>query len=94
MLFLLRPRQTWMPYSLPRDATQQAAYKRELLRAYDATRRVDAGSSGLSEAPQGTATTDVAGSLRDLADLHELGALTDEEFALAKTRVLSGSSPR
>jgi hypothetical protein len=26
MLFLLRPRQTWMPYTLPRSRAQQDVY--------------------------------------------------------------------
>ncbi len=30
MLFLYRPRQTWMPFALPRNRTQQAAYNRHL----------------------------------------------------------------
>ena len=36
------------------------------------------------------AATDVAGRLASLADLHAQGALSDEEFASAKARVLSG----
>ncbi len=36
------------------------------------------------------AATDVAGRLAGLADLHAKGALTDEEFAAAKARVLAG----
>jgi hypothetical protein len=36
------------------------------------------------------ATTDVVGRLAGLADLHARGALTDEEFASAKARVLAG----
>ena len=36
------------------------------------------------------AATDVAGQLAGLADLHARGALTDEEFASAKARVLAG----
>jgi hypothetical protein len=36
------------------------------------------------------AATDVAGRLAGLADLHARGALSDEEFASAKARVLAG----
>ena len=36
------------------------------------------------------AATDVAGRLASLADLHAQGALSDEEFASAKARVLAG----
>jgi hypothetical protein len=38
MLFLYRPRQTWMPYRMPREPTQQAAYNRQLQASYAATR--------------------------------------------------------
>ena len=40
MLFLYRPRQTWMPYRLPRNLTQQGAYNRDMQERYAATRRV------------------------------------------------------
>ena len=30
MLFLLRPRQTWMPYAVPRDRAQQDVYNQQL----------------------------------------------------------------
>ena len=40
--------------------------------------------------PETPAATDVAGRLAGLADLHAKGALTDEEFASAKARVLAG----
>ncbi len=40
MLFLYRPRQTWMPYGLPRNRTHQAAYNRQLQQKFDSTRRV------------------------------------------------------
>ena len=36
MLFLYRPRQTWMPYRLPRNTTDQAAYNRRLQERFDA----------------------------------------------------------
>lgn len=39
MLFLYRPRQTWMPYRVPRDVTQQDAYNMRLQQRFDATRR-------------------------------------------------------
>ena len=40
MLFLYRPRQTYMPYSLPRNRTDQAAYNRQLQAKFDSSRRV------------------------------------------------------
>ena len=40
MLFLYRPRETWMPFALPRNRTEQAAYNRQLQQQFDSTRRV------------------------------------------------------
>ena len=40
MLFLYRPRQTWMPFAMPRNRTQQAAYNRQLQEKFASTRRV------------------------------------------------------
>jgi hypothetical protein len=40
MLFLYRPRQTWMPYHVPRDVTQQDMYNQHLQEEFDATIRV------------------------------------------------------
>jgi hypothetical protein len=77
MLFLYRPPQTYMPYSLPRNRTQQAAYNRSLQDKVNATRRVPA-----SEPP------DPIGQLKELAALHEQGQLDDDEFRLAKAKVL------
>jgi hypothetical protein len=84
MLFLYRPRQTWMPYRPPRRRTDQDGYNLRLQQAYGATRRV---------APYAPATTDPAaddtvGRLRELAGLHQSGALSDAEFAAAKAKVL------
>ena len=85
MLFLLRPRQTRMPYAYPRDRVQQNYYNQQLREAYVSTRRV---------APY-TLTTPVAevrdpiAALKELAQLHQTGALTDAEFALAKAKVLA-----
>lgn len=41
--------------------------------------------------PQTSATVDVAGQLVKLAELHSGGALSDDEFAAAKARVLAGA---
>jgi hypothetical protein len=82
MLFLLRPRQTYMPYVLPRNQTEQAAYHRELEQTYDSTRRVAAPEPGA------TAGTDLAASLKELGELHGAGALSDEEFTAAKAKLL------
>ena len=88
MLFLYRPPQTWMPFRLRREPTQQQAYNRQLQERFAATRRV--------ERPEPTSVTaspsslrDPIADLRDLAQLHAGGALTDAEFAAAKAQVLS-----
>ncbi len=86
MLFLLRPQQTWMPYSLPKDPVQQDVRNQQMRTAYDSTRRVPAFQPAAD-----SSSPDVIGQLRSLAELHDSGALTDDEFALAKAKVLSGS---
>jgi hypothetical protein len=77
VLFLLRPRQAWMPFTLPRDMTTQAGYRRAL--------------SAAPYAPPTppTAPPDATTRLRQLGELHQSGALTDAEFATAKARVLA-----
>jgi hypothetical protein len=82
MLFLLRPRQTWMPYALPRSAPQQNVYNQQLQKAYSETRRV---------APAVPARDPIA-DLKELAQLHASGALTDEEFAAGKAKLLSSDA--
>jgi hypothetical protein len=79
MLFLYRPRQTWMPYSLPRNRTQQGQYNVTLQQRYDATRRVP---------PPAAAPPDPLEKVKQLAALHAAGTLTDDEFAAAKAKVL------
>lgn len=82
MLFLLRPRQTWMPYALARDRQQQAVHHEELDRAYASTRRLPPASPSTS--------VDVVSQLKELAALHDSGALSDDEFATSKARLLDG----
>lgn len=84
MLFLYRPRQTWMPYSLPRNRTEQAAYNRHLQDSYASTRRV--------APPAPAPVSDPIAQLKELAALHDAGTLTDEEFASAKAKVLGSES--
>ena len=81
MLFLNRPRQTWMPFALPRNRTQQAAYNRQLQRQYDSTRRV--------APPAPAVQRDPVSDLRELGALHKAGVLTDAEFESAKAKVLA-----
>jgi hypothetical protein len=90
MLFLLRPRQTYMPYALPRDPEGTETWNEELHKAYSSTRRVAAPAPSSDQGQSAEQPRDVVATLKDLGALHESGALTDEEFAAAKARVLSG----
>ena len=85
MLFLHRPRQTWMPYGLPRNRTQQAAYNRQLQQKFDSTRRVPPPVPAPPAPPR-----DPVRDLRELAELHRGGVLSDAEFAAAKAKLLAG----
>jgi hypothetical protein len=86
LLFLLRPRQTWMPYALPRDPDQQRLHSEELHRAYQSTRRVAPSTPAADGAPG-----DPVARLQELALLHQSGSLTDAEFAQAKELVFASS---
>jgi hypothetical protein len=97
MLFLYRPRQTWMPYRIPRQPSQQGAYNRQMQETFAATRQVPryAPESPLPPAPAPPAPPPAAASSRDsiadlkgLAELHASGVLNDEEFAAAKAKIL------
>lgn len=81
MLFLYRPRQTWMPYVLPRSRTEQGAYNRRLQDRFAATRRTPA-------APPAEAPNTLA-QLEALAELHRSGVVTDAEFDQVKGELLS-----
>jgi Short C-terminal domain len=93
MLFLYRPRQTWLPYRPPRQRMQQAAYNRHLQEEFAATRRVSPSSP--EPAPPGTTAPtwprSLTERLTELAQLHADGALSDEEFATAKSKVLAAT---
>ena len=83
MLFLYRPRQTYMPFRRPRPRTDQDLYNHQMQQAFSATRQVPA------YAPADAAPAeDPLARLRDLADLHDSGVLTDDEFAAAKAKLL------
>jgi ketosteroid isomerase-like protein len=73
-----------MPYALPKHRTEQAAYNRRLQSQFAATRR----------APLSGELHDPQADLRALDELHASGALTDEEFAAEKERVLAPSAVR
>jgi Short C-terminal domain len=85
VLFLYRPRQTWMPYRLPRNLTEQGAYNRQAQRKFDATRRVAPRDPAAAVSPP---SRDTIAELKDLAQLHASGALDDEEFSAAKAKLL------
>jgi hypothetical protein len=72
-----------MPFALPRDMTTQAGYRQQL----------NDRSLGGVPAPYAPPTPpspppDPATRLRQLGELHASGALTDDEFATAKSQVL------
>ncbi len=82
MLFLYRPPQTYMPYRLPRNRMDQAQYNREMQAKFNATRRA---------APPEPSAADPIAQLRELAQLHDAGTLSDDEFAAAKAKLLAAS---
>ena len=83
MLFLYRPRQTWMPSRMPREVSQQDEYNYRLQQQFQATRRVPPAAPA-----QATGSgTESSGTLHQLVELHTAGVLTDSEFAAAKARL-------
>ena len=82
MLFLYRPRETWMPFARPMNTTEQAEYNRQLQAKFASTRRVSA-------APPALSGGDVVSALQQLGALHQSGQLTDAEFEQAKSKVLA-----
>jgi hypothetical protein len=82
MLFLYRPRQTWMPFALPRNRTEQAEYNRELQDKFASTRRV-------APAVPAASGRDPVAALKQLEELHQSGVLTDAEFESVKARQLA-----
>jgi len=83
MLFLYRPRQTWMPFASPRGRSQQAAYNRQLQERFASTHRRP------PTAPAALAPPDPVAGLKELAALHAAGDLSDTEFQAAKAKLLS-----
>jgi len=88
MLFLYRPRETWMPFRMPRNLTQQRAYNRQMQDRFDQTRQHESAASMPDEASR-----DPISALKELAQLHDAGALTDEEFTAAKSKLLGADNP-
>jgi hypothetical protein len=81
VLFLYRPRQTWMPFSRPFNRTEQSAYNRSLQAKFDSTRRNAPAAPAPAETPR-----DPEADLHKLTELHDAGVLTDAEFEAAKDR--------
>jgi hypothetical protein len=50
--------------------------------------RASKGSAETGHAAQPAAAPDLTSKLKELADLHASGALTDEEFAAAKSKLI------
>ena len=86
MLFLYRPRETRMPFSLPRNRMDQAAYNRTLQAKFEASRRVPPPVAA-AHAPIAPATP--IDALSQLGQLHQSGVLSDDEFTAAKARLLA-----
>ena len=76
-----------MPYNPPTEPTQHDAYNRQLQESFSATRRTAPPQPGAGPAAAPT-SFDPVGALKDLAQLHASGAISDEEFATAKAKVL------
>ena len=72
-----------MPFAVPRERTQQSVYNRQLQDAYASTRRVAPPAPSPAAAPR-----DPFADLKELAELHQAGVLTDAEFATAKAKIL------
>ena len=82
MLFLYRPRQSYMPFSAPRNMMRQDDYRWRMQESFEATRRSAAPAP--ADAPR-----DAIARLKDAAALHDAGALSDEEFATVKAKLLA-----
>jgi hypothetical protein len=83
VLFLYRPRQTYMQFRRPRPYTQQDAYNLELQRQFDATRRAAAPAPA-----QAVGSSDPLADLKELGHLHATGVLDNAEFAAAKAKII------
>jgi len=81
VLLLLRPRQAWIPYGLPPNRTQQAAYNRQMQERFESTRRVAPAAPAVERDPLDT--------VKELGELHRVGVLTDAEFEAAKSKQLA-----
>jgi hypothetical protein len=74
-----------MPFRAPRQRTDQDGYNLRMQQAYSATHRV---ARYTPATPGAAGAEDPVARLRELAQLHDAGALSDAEFAAAKAKVL------
>jgi Short C-terminal domain len=88
MLFLYRPRETRMPFYLPRRESTQAAYYWGLQDQFEATRRVPPPAPTGGDGAPRSDDTDVVEKLERAASLHRSGALDDAEFEALKAKLL------
>ena len=86
MLFLYRPRQTWLPIKVPRNMAvqQQRAYNLQMQNQFDATRRVAA-------APPVATERDPVDALQRLGDMYTAGTLNDEPMVEIRSPSISTS---
>jgi hypothetical protein len=73
-----------MPYAPPRRRTEQDAYNRDMQDRFAATHRV----SPYSPQSEAEPAPDPIAQLKELAQLHADGRLTDDEFAAFKAKLL------
>ncbi|HEX8803249.1 MAG TPA: hypothetical protein VF743_03615, partial [Acidimicrobiales bacterium] len=79
MLFLYRPRQTRMPFALPRQRTGQAAYRQELQERFAGRRPApDAGAPATSNEARATTLVRALRAAVD-GDRQALGALLTDD---------------
>jgi hypothetical protein len=79
-----------MPYAPPRRPTEQDAYNRDMQQRFAATHRVAQRSLQSGAEPPADPIT----QLKELAQLHADGQLTDDEFASFKAKLLGTANPQ
>ncbi|HEX8135854.1 MAG TPA: SHOCT domain-containing protein [Actinomycetes bacterium] len=75
-------------YRAGQRRAEQDVYNEQAQAAYQATQAAQAPPAYAAPAPAAAPETDTIAELERLSRLHESGALSDEEFAAAKARVL------
>lgn len=70
-------------------AGMRAGERKGEAQAMQAQQQQQAAAKQAAASPPPTATKDPIAELQKLSDLHKSGALTDEEFAAAKQKIIS-----